>query len=1210
MAERKIDIVVLYNMEEPGIETIINELEARGISTHAWVRDTPDTEDQWSNFQEAWFNKSIPALLLLGRYGWMPPQLQSAREAKTLGKPLIPVMTADPPEETFRLAEDLFRKEDLFSLDGSSASYSSLIEIIRGYSDIPPEERVPDLQSDPAPDTPVARRTERIVNALINGSEEDRYDVLEQIKVSSSIDRAGLAMRLADQLLTEYGPHNSDSTAASVRSWMLTCLLWANAEYNQTRLLAEKHIDQFVEPANTVRFWTLAALYQVRPSYFADMVPIARKDTAPEVALLAEVIGAPAISSVIGKIKSKLQASKEGPWTALRVLRVVPVPELARDICKKLAKAKPDTNMEYDTLYALSHPEVAREAAPTVYDLMGVEEVTDHIFAAVRSARQDVARQAARQFAIFLGALDYEVVMTILKEREKDGADGDTARWLREFVNDLLYKDDHQVFVAGYASDSIDVEDDSLGIQEDVQTLTAVMLAEDVKPPLAIGLFGDWGTGKSFFMDSMHSAVEKLKTKGNDSRFCTNVCQIKFNAWHYIDTNLWASLVSNILEQLAAYVAPEKKPEEMEAALLAELGTAQAIMAEAKAEKEGAQKQLSDRQGELQTLQLKREQKEIALTDLRIKDLEKIFKDQPELKTNLEKSLTDMGVPAAVDSVSDLSHVLAEANTLRSRMVAFLLAIFKGQNRWLVIGGLVLVLIVIPGIVYLLPQTLKDDVMVQATALFAKITAAITGITLVLRTVVGMLKSGFEKVEQAKLAIDRTIAEKRQKPTKAEEVLQNEIAGLKAQEQEAQTHATAAAAKVVELEERIRAIREGRSLAKFLAERTNSDDYRKHLGLISTIRKDFESLATRLDSGNTKLDDKLEHVDRIILYIDDLDRCPADKVMDVLQAVHLLLAYPLFVVVVGVDPRWLLHSLGTTYSAFQSSGARYQPSSGMWRTTPQNYLEKIFQIPFNLNRMNVAGYNKLIGGLMAATGEPKEGDGGAPLPFAKEAGEVKPAEKKRGRKGRKADAGGSGTGEAQPGPGGSTDGGQAGQGAAQGGGAGGAGAKTVKKGEKPFVVREEAMLIRGWEVKFAERLFELIPTPRSAKRFSNIYRILKARVRHDDLPAFEGTSEVPGTFQVPMLLLAILLGAPEAGMKLFPILKRAETGHDVGKVFDMLKVASGPDAIAFSSLWKKIEEIVTDPDFPDDPRAYGEWVPRVSRFSFDVGRAVQATQPG
>ena len=54
-------------------------------------------------------------------------------------------------------------------------------------------------------------------------------------------------------------------------------------------------------------------------------------------------------------------------------------------------------------------------------------------------------------------------------------------------------------------------------------------------------------------------------------------------------------------------------------------------------------------------------------------------------------------------------------------------------------------------------------------------------------------------------------------------------------------------------------------------------------------------------------------IDRIVLYIDDLDRCSPRQVVDVLQAVHLLLALDLFVVVVGVDPRWLLHALRSEY---------------------------------------------------------------------------------------------------------------------------------------------------------------------------------------------------------------------------------------------------------------------------------------------------------
>src|SRR6185295_1714971 len=39
----------------------------------------------------------------------------------------------------------------------------------------------------------------------------------------------------------------------------------------------------------------------------------------------------------------------------------------------------------------------------------------------------------------------------------------------------------------------------------------------------------------------------------------------------------------------------------------------------------------------------------------------------------------------------------------------------------------------------------------------------------------------------------------------------------------------------------------------------------------------------------------------------------------------------------------------------------------VWRVTPQNYLEKIFQIPFSLRPMTSDGYTKLIDGLMKRT---------------------------------------------------------------------------------------------------------------------------------------------------------------------------------------------------------------------------------------------------
>src|SRR5882762_4793910 len=85
----------------------------------------------------------------------------------------------------------------------------------------------------------------------------------------------------------------------------------------------------------------------------------------------------------------------------------------------------------------------------------------------------------------------------------------------------------------------------------------------DVAPPISVGLFGDWGSGKSFFMKQMRSWIKELsdRSKKEGGRFCENVVQLEFNAWHYMDSSLWASLAREIFEGLANAVADRELPE-------------------------------------------------------------------------------------------------------------------------------------------------------------------------------------------------------------------------------------------------------------------------------------------------------------------------------------------------------------------------------------------------------------------------------------------------------------------------------------------------------------------------------------------------------------------------------------------------------------------------------------------------------------------------
>jgi hypothetical protein len=804
----------------------------------------------------------------------------------------------------------------------------------------------------------------------------------------------------------------------------------------------------------------------------------------------------------------------------------------------------------------------------------GVDGVVARVIAEARASNVN----AARNFSVLLAAFDDLSVDRVIAEALRDPETSDVAHSLRVFLDEYRRRDSgNELFVAGYASDTINVEDDPLGIQEDVKTLTAVMLAKEVKPPLAIGLFGDWGSGKSFFMRSMRAAADDLAKRAKASAtsvFCSDIVPIEFNAWHYVDTNLWASLVSYILEQLAAHVSPQPTAEQQQAVLLSELGSAKAVWNEADAEKRRAEESIANRQVKLQELQLDRQQKEVQLRDLRMSDLRTLLTSQGSLKQDIEQSLQNIGAPAALSNISDLSQVVAEAYTVRGRAAALFVQLVSGRNRKLFVTLFLVVLLVIPAIALLVHRYLgSDDFIVPASALLSQIIAVVVGLKGALRKAVDAVKTNLEKVEKAKQKVDDLIAAKRKNPTKEEIELQHQIASLRAQEQEAASRLSAATARVLELEERIRSLKEARSLTRFLAERTRSEEYRKHLGLISIIRQDFESLGARLATIRS---DSVRAVERIILFIDDLDRCPADKVMEVLQAVHLLLAYPLFVVVVGVDPRWLLHSLGTTYSAFQSDGRHWGTQTDLWRTTPQNYLEKIFQIPFSLRPMTVPGYGKLIEGLLLPT---------------------KGQDTKKGQ-GTTAQEPPPGTGQEQP--------------------SGVPGVITKPPNIKPaepqsprsvsnseFVIQEESLVIKTWEAKFAERLFALIPSPRAAKRFSNIYRVLKAPIRRDRLVQFEGTAEVLGDFQVPMFLLALLIGVPGESAALFPKLqKHAAKGDSTKKALRQLKTLE-LDLPAFETLTEKIRPIVSDPAFPDDPAVFLEWLPRVSRFSFELGRIVR-----
>ncbi|HEX7297136.1 MAG TPA: TIR domain-containing protein, partial [Pyrinomonadaceae bacterium] len=180
--------------------------------------------------------------------------------------------------------------------------------------------------------------------------------------------------------------------------------------------------------------------------------------------------------------------------------------------------------------------------------------------------------------------------------------------------------DDEEVnlkpLLAGFATDYWTGRD-LLNIEDDVNALASLVSAWSVEPPLSIGLFGDWGSGKSHFMRQMRQQVEKLSRKARKSKqkqnqigYYKNIVQIEFNAWHYIEGNLWASLVDHIFANLR--VTEKEKLSIVEARrdeLMNKLGVKKEIESKIKSKIEERKTQLQAKQREATDLATRAEQK-------------------------------------------------------------------------------------------------------------------------------------------------------------------------------------------------------------------------------------------------------------------------------------------------------------------------------------------------------------------------------------------------------------------------------------------------------------------------------------------------------------------------------------------------------------------------------------------------------------------------
>jgi hypothetical protein len=404
--------------------------------------------------------------------------------------------------------------------------------------------------------------------------------------------------------------------------------------------------------------------------------------------------------------------------------------------------------------------------------------------------------------------------------------------------------------------------------------------------------------------------------------------------------------------------------------------------------------------------------------------------------------------------------------------------------------------------------------------------------------------------------------------TKERVLLEKELDSLVDKQRAAQREKEAQLERVREVQAELATATPSRLLTRFLQDRVESDDYRKRLGVLALVRRDFHTISNYLAEQNRELEecksiedeerDDAVRINRIVLYIDDLDRCAPKTVVEVLQAVHLLLAFPLFVVVVAVDVRWVSRSLTKQYPDLLEAA-----EGGAWDgANPRDYLEKIFQVPFWIEPLDQGASRRMLHGLV---GRFTSVDGER-ASISHAVTTLPPSGARDDSPGRPQAPMISPTSLPASGP--------------------------------PADLNPESLDLQRIELDFMEQLSPIVGrTPRAVKRFVNVYRLIKASVR--DLRPFLDQSGPFPSYRIVMFLLAVETGLPSLAEPLLAAIAEPRgQPNDSRTLADILQLPAfgrAPDELARLEAWRRQQNDAWD-SVPVQTLA--AWADRVARFSF------------
>ena len=741
---------------------------------------------------------------------------------------------------------------------------------------------------------------------------------------------------------------------------------------------------------------------------------------------------------------------------------------------------------------------------------------------------------------------------------------------------------------------------DRLDITSEVHALAESIALKDMRPPMVVGVIGGWGAGKSFVLHLIAERIREIRCEpiiradpetdsGEAFPFIGHPYLIEFDAWTYAKSNLWASLMQTIFNGLDRQINLEQilcrdlhislldnteiwraisrlTPDDQDRLTKTDLGKqAIQIVADYDAGKRG---DTTSRLWEL-------------LAGLREAETDTLARAEAQLAR--DQYARDRALQALEEAVDDALNRRARGSVLRSLGDQVLQSAWEAWERqqagndtsappsydqlqqnvtWVKkfskgINPLSLLFLLVAITSLCVP------------VLFGQTGWVVSRLTPLLSLIFGGCSWAVKFngwITRTRKQFDAQVADhERRLDSSRKELIQQALAATAVAElpsgadepladgmpdfsepikqkarmlNEKESVVLAACADVDARRQRIGMTARHENLLALIANRLEGHFYEDKLGLLHQVKADLQELSDALLNERATNELFPRGDPRIILVIDDLDRCPPKRVVEVLEAIQLLVKTPVFVVIMAIDVRYITRALEMAYQGVLVRGGE---PSGL------DYIEKIIQVPYRVRPVSAAA----VGGFLRAQMMIKKED----LPTADAVPE-----------------------ETEPGS------------LAAGVEAGGDAAEKPEQARLSVArsARTELRVLPTDVLEFSRREHETISAccstlevnPRAMKRLVNVYKLLKI-IWHR-----RGFMEGPGENVQKAMLALLVLGAT------FPEVMR-QVLHDMERQYTLGR--SGTDACIGETMsdlcrkratiavlpadWTAVADALTSPEF-------------------------------